>query len=250
MFRSRYLSFALAALFWLALWHIASLLVGEEILLVSPLAAAARLFGMLRTPVFWATAGFSLARIMGGFLLALLSGALMSAAAYRFPAANALFAPLVSAAKSVPVASYTILCLVFLRAKSLPLIIAFMMTLPIVYETLLEGLRNTDRQMLEMARIFRLTPLRRLRAIYLPQSLPYLISAVGAGVGIAWKSGVAAEVIGLPQGSVGARLYETKLYLDMRGLFAWTAAVMLLSFALEKLILLLIRRAARALERM
>ena len=250
MFRNRRAAFALAALFWLALWHIGSLLVGEEILLVSPFAAAARLFEMLRTPAFWATAGFSLARIMGGFLLALVSGIGMSAAAYRFPAANALFAPLVSAAKSVPVASYTILCLVFLRAKSLPLIIAFLMTLPIIYGALLEGLRGADRKMLEMARVFRLTPLRRVRAIYIPQSLPYLTSAVGAGIGIAWKSGVAAEVIGLPQGSVGARLYEAKLYLDMRGLFAWTAAVMLLSFSLEKLILLLIRRAGRALERM
>ncbi|MDR0325212.1 MAG: ABC transporter permease subunit [Oscillospiraceae bacterium] len=250
LLRNRHAAFALAALFWLALWHVGSVLVGEEILLVSPLAAAARLFEMLQTPVFWQTAGFSLLRIMGGFLLALLSGILLAAAAYRFKLAHALLAPLTGAAKSVPVASYTILCLVFLRARSLPLIIAFLMTLPIVYDTLLEGLRNTDRKMLDMAKVFRLTPLRRLRAIYVPQCLPYLVSSAGVGVGIAWKAGIAAEVIGLPQGSIGARLYETKLYLDMRGLFAWTIAVMLLCFVLEKLLLLLINRAARALERM
>jgi NitT/TauT family transport system permease protein len=242
--------FAAAALFWLAVWHIGSLLVGEEILLVSPLAAASRLFDMVRTPQFWSTAWFSLTRIMGGFMLALVSGIMLAAAATRFPLAKILLAPLTGAAKSVPVASYTILCLVFMRARHLPVVIAFLMTLPIVYDTLLEGLRNTERKMLEMARVFRVPAFRRIWAIYIPQALPYLISAVGVGVGIAWKSGVAAEVIGMSPGSVGDRLYGAKLHLDMRGLFAWTIAVMLICFIMEKLLLLLIKRAARALEKL
>ncbi|MCL2004120.1 MAG: ABC transporter permease subunit [Oscillospiraceae bacterium] len=241
---------ALAALFWLAVWHIASVLVGNDILLVSPLAALTRLFEMALTPWFWSSAAFSLLRIMGGFFSALAAGTLLAVAAARFPLVKALLAPLTGAAKAVPVASYTILLLVFLRARSLSFIIAFLMILPIVYDTLSEGLRNTDRKLLEMAKVFRVPPLRRLRSIYIPQILPYLISAVGVGVGIAWKSGVAAEVIGLPQGSVGSRLYEAKLFLDMRGLFAWTVAVMLLCAGLEKLTLWLIKRAARALERM
>ncbi|MDR0293996.1 MAG: ABC transporter permease subunit [Oscillospiraceae bacterium] len=249
MFRNRRITALLCAFFWLALWHVGSLLVGEDVLLVSPLAAAARLFALAGTSLFWKTAGFSLVRIMGGFFLALASGMLLAASAYRLQPVRALLAPLLSAAKSVPVASYTVLCLVFLRARSLPLIIAFLMTLPIFYDSLLEGLLNTDGNLLEMAGVFRVTPLRRLRAIYVPQCLPYLVSAIGVGIGIAWKSGVAAEVIGLPQGAVGTRIYEAKLTLDTRGLFAWTVAVMLLCFALEKSVLFLVRRAAGALER-
>jgi NitT/TauT family transport system permease protein len=223
--------------------------IGEEILLVSPLAAAARLWEMLREPSFWSTAGFSMARIMGGFLLSLAAGSALAALAYRFGAVYVLLAPLISAVKSVPVASYTILCLIFLSTRSLSLIITFLMTLPVVYEALLEGLRQTDAKLLEMASVFRIAPLHRLRYIYIPQTLPYLVSVIGVGVGIAWKSGVAAEVIGLPQGAIGSRLYEAKITLDMRNLFAWTIAVMLLCYFLEKLIRFLIRRAARALER-
>ncbi|MCL1806614.1 MAG: ABC transporter permease subunit [Oscillospiraceae bacterium] len=250
MFGSRRAAYALAALFWLALWHFGSLLVGSEILLVSPLAAASRLFEMAGTPAFWKTAGFSLARIMGGFMLALVSGVLLAAASYRSKIVSALLAPLTGAAKSVPVASYAILCIFLFGSRSLSLVISFMMTLPIVYDTVLEGLRNTDSKLLDMAQVFCVTKPRRVRAIYIPQSLPYLISSVGVGVGIAWKSGVAAEVIGLANGSIGSELYVAKNYLDMRSLFAWTMAVMFLSFMLEKLILTLIKRGARAIERL
>jgi NitT/TauT family transport system permease protein len=187
--------FVAAAVFWLLVWHVASVMVGQDILLVSPIAAAERLVELARTPQFWAAAGFSLSRIMGGFALALTAGIGFAAAAYRSPLAHTLLSPLTSAAKSVPVASYTILCLVFMRARHLPVVIAFLMTLPIVYDTLLEGLRNTDGKMLEMARVFRFSPIRRLRAVYIPQATPYMVSAVGVGVGIAWKSGVAAEVM-------------------------------------------------------
>jgi NitT/TauT family transport system permease protein len=242
--------FAAAAFFWLAVWHIASIAVGDDILLVSPLAAVSRLFELVQTTRFWSAAGFSLMRIMGGFTAALFFGVLFASAANASAFIKALLAPLTGAAKAVPVASYTILLLVFMRARNLPFIITFLMTLPIVYDTILEGLRNTDRKLLEMAKVFRFTPLSRVRAIYIPQILPYLISAVGAGVGIAWKSGIAAEVIGLPQGSIGSRLYEARLHLDMRGLFAWTIMIMLLCIVLEKLALWLINKASRALERM
>ncbi|MDR1691908.1 MAG: ABC transporter permease subunit [Oscillospiraceae bacterium] len=239
----------LCALFWLLVWQFASMRIGEEILLVSPLAAGARFIELIAAPVFWLTAGFSLTRIMGGFLIALAVGGGLAALAYRFGAVTHLLSPLFSAVKSVPVASYTILCLIFLNTGSLALMIAFLMTLPIVYETLLEGLRQTDKRLLEMAKIFRISRLCRLRYIYAAQILPYLTSVIGVGVGIAWKSGVAAEVIGLPRGAIGTRLYEAKITLDMRSLFAWTVAVMLLCYLLEKLIRLLVKRAARVLER-
>ncbi len=249
MLRNRRLMIPLCAIFWLLVWQFASMRIEEEILLVSPIAAGTRLLEIVRQSSFWMSAGFSLTRIMGGFLLSLAGGTILAALAYRFNGLSFLFAPLISAVKSVPVASYTILCLIFLSTRSLSLIISFLMTLPVVYDTLLEGLRQTDRKLLEMAKVFRVLPRHRLRHIYIPQILPYLVSVIGVGVGIAWKSGVAAEVIGLPQGAIGTRLYEAKITLDMRSLFAWTVAVMVMCYLLEKLIRFLVVRASRALER-
>ena len=179
-------------------------------------------------------------RILGGFLLSCLAAALLAALAARYGRVRELLAPPVAAVKATPVASFIILALVWLDSRRLPLFIAFLMVFPTVYLNLLEGIRQTDRKLLEMARVFRVSPLRRLRGIYLPQVLPYFRSAASVGLGLCWKAGVAAEVIGLPAGSMGERLYTAKIYYQTPDLFAWTAAIVAVSVIFERLFLKLV----------
>ena len=63
----------------------------------------------------------------------------------------------------------------------------------------------------------------------------------GTGIGIGWKAGIAAEVLGLPKNSIGKALYNAKIYLEMPDLFCWTAVIILLSLLFEKLAALLLR---------
>ena len=111
------------------------------------------------------------------------------------------------------------------------------MVLPIVYFNVLEGMKSTDRKLLEMAEVFAIPWGRRMRYLYLPQVKPFLLSACRTALGISWKAGIAAEVIGIPDGSIGERLYEAKIYLDTADLFAWTLVIVLLSALFEKLFL-------------
>ena len=85
-----------------------------------------------------------------------------------------------------------------------------------------------------------------MRCIWLPQIWPYLIQSCRVGLGICWKSGVAAEVIGLPNGSIGDALYRAKITLSTGELFAWTFVIILLSAGFEKLFLLLLDCVTRA----
>ena len=55
-------------------------------------------------------------------------------------------------------------------------------------------------------------------------------------MGLSWKACIAAEVICTPNGSIGQGIYNAKIYLETPSLFAWTAAVILLSVLLEMLI--------------
>ena len=142
--------------------------------------------------------------------------------------------------KATPVASFIILALVWLDSRHLPVFISFLMVFPTVYLNLLEGIRQTDRKLLEMARVFHVPLTRRLRGIYLPQVLPYFRSAASLGLGLCWKAGIAAEVIGLPAGSMGERLYTAKIYFQTPDLFAWTAAVVAVSAVFERLFLRLV----------
>ena len=137
-------------------------------------------------------------------------------------------------------ASFIILALVWLDSRRLPVFIAFLMVFPTVYLNLLEGIRQTDGRLLEMARVFHVPPVRQLWGIYLPQVLPYFRSAASLGLGLCWKAGIAAEVIGLPAGSMGERLYTAKIYFQTPDLFAWTAAVVAVSAVFERLFLKLV----------
>lgn len=234
-----------AVVLWLLVWQLAAMALAAayphgRLLLASPLSALRRLGELAVTTAFWRAVGWSACRILGGFLLSCGTAAALAALAARYPRAEELLAPPVAAVKATPVASFIILALVWLDSGQLPLFIAFLMVFPTVYLNLLEGVRQTDRKLLEMARVFRVSPARRLTGIYLPQVLPYFRSAASLGLGLCWKAGIAAEVIGLPAGSMGERLYTAKIYYQTPDLFAWTAAIVAVSAAFERLFLKLV----------
>lgn len=238
---------AVVLLFWLLVWAIASKVLDNNILLASPLQTVQSLLTLAGQPAFWTSILYSFLRITSGFLLALAAGSLLAALAHLCPLIRALITPVLQLMKSIPVASFIILALLWVSSRNLSILIAFLMVLPMIYTNVLTGIQETDRDLLEMARVFRLSPLRKFRYIYLPAVLPYLLSACTVGLGFCFKSGIAAEVIGLPTGSIGEKLYEAKLYLMTPELFAWTFVIVLISFLLEYLIMRLLRLLVRVL---
>lgn len=238
----RFLFPALAALFWLAVWEGASLLVHLELLLPSPIRVAERLISLAGEAEFWAAAGGSMLRVLCGFFLAFCAGLCGAALAFRFSAVASLLRPLLHIIKAAPVASFILLALVWITSPGVPVFTSFLMVFPIVFENVLGGFRSTDRNLVEMGHMFRFSPLQMLRQIYLPSAAPYLSAACTSGLGLAWKAGVAAEVLANTRLSLGGQIYASKIYLETPDLFAWTAVVIAMSVALEKLVLLLMRR--------
>ncbi|MBR1606088.1 MAG: ABC transporter permease subunit [Clostridia bacterium] len=239
-----------AVLFWLLAWQAAAALLCQPLLLSSPVRVLQRLFALLGQSATYQALGYSLSRIALGFLLGFALGACLAVLAARWQPVEYLVRPLMLTVKSVPVASFIILALVFLTSRKLNSFISFLMVLPIVYGNLLEGLRSKSPQLDEMARMYRIPRLRRLLYIELPQLKPYLLSAVSLALGMSWKSGIAAEVIGIPMGSVGERLYQAKVYLDTSELYAWTLAIVLISMLIEKGLTALMKGAYARLERL
>lgn len=238
-----------AAAFWLLVWQLGAMALNQKILLVSPVRVFLRLCELLPTAAFWKAIAFSFSRITLGFLMACTAGVLLGALSAKLPLVRALIEPLMSTVKSTPVASFIILVLLWVPSKNLAVVISFLMVTPIVFSNVLGGISSMDRALLEMADVFRVSGPRRLRYLYVPQVMPFFRSACAAGLGLCWKAGVAAEVIGLPRGSIGERLYSAKIYLDTPDLFAWTVVIILVSIVFERLFLLLLDGAVRRLER-
>lgn len=239
-----------AVILWLIVWQLGSQALGQEILLVSPISVLVRLGSLIRTLPFWESIGFSLARISSGFLLAAFSGTLFAALAARFILFRELLTPLILTIKATPVASFIILALIWIPSRNLSVFISFLMVLPVMYTNVLGGIQATSRELLEMAQVFALPAGRTIRYIYVSQVLPFFRSACTIGLGLCWKSGIAAEVIGIPDGSIGEKLYNAKIFLNTPDLFAWTLVIVVVSLGFEKLFLRILDTGVRYLERM
>ena len=179
--------------------------------------------------------------ILCGYLLALLSGTLLAVISYRAEVLRAFVSLPLRIVRTIPVASFIILALLWFSSKRLALVISFLMVVPIIYENVLEGLDNTDKELLEMSYIVKMPLAKKIKLIYFPQIFPYLCAALSTGAGLAWKSGVAAEVIGISRNTIGNRLYQSKIYLDTPELFAWTLTIIFISLMSESVIKALLR---------
>ncbi len=230
----------LAVVFWVGVWEIVSRSIDNKILLASPLEVFLTVIELGQTSEFWQAIAFSSLHILLGFVMALALGTVLAVLSHGIGVVRGLISPLMKVVKATPVASFIILVLVWFNSENLSTYISFLMVLPVVYLNILQGLRAADEKLLQMAKVYRLSYLRRIRAIYLPSVVPYLISAVSIGIGFGFKSGIAAEVIGTPVRSIGRSLYEAKLYLMTKEMLAWTLIIILISVLFEKAVLWLI----------
>ena len=234
--KKKYLRKGLIIVGWLLLWEIAARLVRNPIYFAGPAESAAELVRQAGQKVFWQAVAGSYARILLGLLLAAVTAYLLAFLSRSIPLAEEVLEPFVSFLRAVPVAAVVVIFLIWSGAQYLVFYISFMVVFPNLYGNILMGLKKTDPKMLEMAKVFRIPFFRRLRCIYRPAYLPYLKAGLSFSVGMCFKSGVAAEIIALPQSAIGTRLYMDKIYLNTAGVFAWMTVIVFVSFLTEKVI--------------
>ncbi len=228
--------------FWLLVWALLARLVDKALLLPGPAAVLRRLLGLAATGAFWRTVGVTLLRILCGALAGTVLGVAAAVLTWRFRLLHDLLSPLLTLVKSTPVASFILLLLIWLGRDILPAVIVVLMVLPVIWANVEAGLRGVDPGLREMAKVFRFPPFRRLRRVWIPSVLPSFLAACRSTLGLAWKAGVAAEVLTVPVRSIGKMLYESKLNLETTDLFAWTVVVVLCSLVIEKLLTSLLGR--------
>ncbi len=233
---------AAAILFWVAVWQFAAWQIDSPLFLPAPLAVARRLGQLALTAPFWQTALLSLCRVLLGMLWGTVLGVLLAVLACISRWLDTLLSPAVRVIRATPVASFILLVFLWTDRDQVPVIIAALMVLPVVWGNVVRGIRECDPKLLELARAYRFSRFKTARLVLLPSVRPYFLSALTTSMGLAWKSGVAAEALVWPRLAIGTQIYNTKLYLETADLFAWTLVVIVLSLTLERLISALIRR--------
>ncbi|WP_308564910.1 ABC transporter permease [Peptostreptococcus stomatis] len=240
--------YILAIAFWLSIWQLVSSLMGQEILLVSPLSALSRLGCLSLETYFWKTVWYSFSKISLGFFLAFILGIGMALLGANFRSFRVLIQPLMATIQAIPVVSFIILCLIWVSSRNLSVLISFLLVLPIIYTNVLTGIDSINSSFMDLAKVFKMKRSKIIRYIYLSEVYPHLKSATYVSLGLCWKSGIAAEVIGMPNMSIGEKLYQAKIYLSTGDLFAWTLVIIVLSVAFRKVFMALMDRLVDSLS--
>jgi len=222
--------------FWLGVWQLAAMAVDAELLLPAPLSVARSLIALAETAEFWLSALYTLFRVVLGLLGGTAAGIVLAVLTHFCRWADLLFSPAVRVVRATPVVSFILLLYLWVTRANIPGVIAGLMVLPVIWGNMAAGLAAVNKQLLEMSRAYRFSRLKTLRLIYLPSLHSYLTSGVLTAFGLAWKSGVAAEVICPPRMAVGSRIQAARLALETPELFAWTIVIIVLSLVLEKLL--------------
>ena len=239
------LKYSIITLIWLGIWQLAAILIDNALLFPTPISVAVRLFELMLTASFYKTVGLSLLRILVGMLLGTFIGTLGGLLTASSKIARDFFAPLLAVVKSTPVASFIILMVLWISRDVTPLIIALMMVTPVVWTNVETGILNTDKSLLEMAKVYKMPRTATVRNIYLPSISPYFLASLKASLGMAWKAGIAAEVLLQPIISIGKMISDSKILLETTDLFAWTVVVVILSVIIEKIMVLILKKALK-----
>ena len=232
----------LIILFWLLIWQLATTLIDNHIAFASPLDTLQALFTLTGSRQFWVSVFSSFGKLALGFFLATITGILLAILSACSEIIRLFLSVPMQFMKTVPVVSFIILALLWIPTKYLSIVISFLMVLPVMYTNIQKGIDNTDIRLLEMAKTYRIGLFHTFRYIYIPAVFPFFLSACSIGLGLCFKSGIAAEVIGRPSHSIGEALYEAKLYLLTKEVFAWTVVIITISICFEKGLLFLFRK--------
>ena len=234
------------AAFWLAVWALAAALVAQPLILPGPGAVALALLRLVCDGDTWAILAGSGARILGGLALAAVCGGVLAGVSVRSRTFSRLVAPALSFVKATPVACVVVLLLIWLGSARVSIAAVFLMALPGVYFSLVEGLTQADKPLEQMFRLHGVRGWRLFCAHTWREVLPFALSCARAVIGMSWKAGVAAELIGMAAGTVGERIYQAKLLIETADLLAWTVLVVAASWACERVLVWLLRASGTA----
>lgn len=237
----------LILVFWFVVWELLDRIADNRLILAGPIRTAQAMVDQFLEPDFWIIVGASFGRITIGFLLSFFVGFGLALMAHRHRLFREFVDPIISLLRTLPVASFIILLLIWVGNQALTVFLAFFIVLPLIYTNMISGFESVDPQMLEMARVYGLSRWRTFLYIYRPAFMPFLMSSTKISLGMTWKSGIMAEVMATPLPSIGREMNTARTFLNTPDLLAWTVVVMICSWLFEQVFMWILRRANRPL---
>ncbi len=224
---------AASILVLLLVWKLLAIYWHQELIMPSPETTLVKMWQVIQSDNFWPAVLSTLERGLLGFIISCILGAAVGFIAGFSPPIYWLLQPWMTVIRTIPVMSVIILAIIWFQTDIVPIFVTFLMIFPIIYSNVIAGIKNIDKQLLEMAHVYRVKPRRIITELYFPAILPYLLAGASNAMGITWKVIIAAEILSQPHFAIGTNLMAAKIDLETAQVFAWTVVAIGISFILE-----------------
>jgi NitT/TauT family transport system permease protein len=220
----------------LLIWQALAMLFANR-LFPSPVAVAVELWDLALHGKLLADLGKTLLRALISFIVAMAIGTVLGIVFGRVRWADRLFSTWVVVGLNLPAIVIAIALYIWLGLTETALLIAVILNkVPLVITTIREGVRSFSRDYDELALAYRMPFGRRLRLIFVPQLMPFVLAAARTGLSLIWKIVLVFEVLG-SDGGVGFRVSVMFQFFDITGILAYTTAFILVVLAFEYLVM-------------
>ena len=217
----------------LAVWAIIAKIKNNEFVLPMPSAVIERFFRLGKEQNFWQSVGWSLLRTFGCFALSFVSALLLASLAGLFNPLHRVISPIVSFLRAAPTVAVILILYAFMRKDSLSIAVGFLIAFPIMYSAFHSAIVGVDKDLLKMAKLYKVRAVDKVFFIYLPSIANCLFDTSKSTLSLTLKVVVAAEIITNVSLSIGGRIQFANSTYEISYLLAWTLVAIVFSFVLE-----------------
>lgn len=221
---NKYMMFLYGTIFIVLLWWIISLCV-NSLVVPSPFDTVALAIKYLADGYTYVSLGYSLLKMLIGFLLAFFVAFLLGMLVNDNEKLYQFFTPLMTFFKAIPTVALVFLFIVVLDASRAPILVVMLIAIPILYEAVVGGLKSENSNLLEAASMDGARKITKIMRIQLPLSVPYIVIGMISAFSLSFKIEIMAEVItGYTKNGLGSLIKGAQINdpTDLTPIFAYS----------------------------
>lgn len=161
----------------------------------NPIDTFKEMLNILSRKYIYKCLGSSILRMLIGFLISIVFALIFGLLAGNSERIKTILIPLMTTLKSIPTASLVFLFLVLVGAKNAPILLVILISFPILYEAVVGGIENIDKDVIDATKVDGGSFIRRVLTVQLPLSLSYILVGISSSFGLSFKIEIMAEIL-------------------------------------------------------
>lgn len=216
-----------------ALWQMLSFSLNNPILFPSLISIFSEIKKILLTLESYLNIFITLKILFEGSIISFLLGSILAVLSFRFKIIKILIEPFVSIIKALPTVATILIIIIWFRIEVVPLWVGVLIAIGMVFDSVYAGILAVDKNILYMAKSYKVPVLQRIFEIYIPSVYFSISGIIHSVVSLIFKVIIASEILAQMDVGIGSQIFYYKNQLESASFFAWILISLVISLIIE-----------------